>query len=652
MPLRMDTADSFSSRFSSRLSRRLCVASALVILAVFAGGGLSVFLATKISHTNTLVRQEYTHALAIEQLHLSFHAMITAIEQLEATGDTEDLQHLPALQQRLGGQLKSVMEQQKAEPVPTDLALENTLLAELQRLVGDLQQITDRVVSGADGIPFLANELIRLESLSERGAMVATHLVDVHQRGVGQLLTIGQKRMRLIIVLYLALFGAGAVAVAVAGLVGNRVVAAPLQRLAQAARSVAEGRLDVRVPVAARDEIGQLSHTFNIMAERLEAREGQLALTHDQLRRKISEAHALYQIGGEISRLTQVEPTLRWAVTKARELLDADVAMLSVLSPDASALVVRAHSDPQARFLATGGPPLRVSLVGPKADLYAAALEILEPASVQAYLTVPLRRADTVIGVLVVASTAPREFSSDEHDLVAGLAAHAALVIDNARLYEEVQGVAVVAERRRLSREIHDGLAQTLGLLFLKIRSLQDRLTKADSVAAATTAVKELAALAESAYEESRQSIVGLRAMASRSTEFVQMLSEFVHEFRALNGVSVALDANGSCPITVPPRVEIQVTRIIQEALHNVRRHAEAKCAWVRVRKDSDSLSVTVEDDGRGWDLGSGPARAGQHFGLQTMQERVESLGGTLLIDTAPGRGTRVTATMPLEPTQ
>ena len=86
--------------------------------------------------------------------------------------------------------------------------------------------------------------------------------------------------------------------------------------------------------------------------------------------------------------------------------------------------------------------------------------------------------------------------------------------------------------------------------------------------------------------------------------------------------------------------------------LNNVRRHAEATHTCVRVRRDGGTLRVTVEDDGRGCDLGSSTAQTGQRFGLQTMRERAESLGGTLLIDTAPGRGARVTATVPLERTQ
>jgi len=369
------------------------------------------------------------------------------------------------------------------------------------------------------------------------------------------------------------------------------------------------------------------------------------------LRRKISETHALYRMGNEISGMTELDPILRWAVNKAQELLGMDAAALCLVSAGGDALFTRAHSGPQDVFRMTGPAIDRVPLDGPSADVCAAAPRVFQPGRIQAVLTTPLRRAEAVIGVLIVGSIAAREFSPDDNEICAALATQSAIAIDNARLYGEVQGTAVLEERRRLSREIHDGLAQTLGMLYLKIRHLQDRLAKPDSAAVATVGVEELAAISELAYEEARQSIFGLRTMVSRSLGLVPTLTEYLHEFGAQSGIEVSLGADGSTPIKLPPEVEVQMVRILQEALHNVRRHAEAKHAWVRVHQHDGLFTLTVEDDGKGWDRGQRTA-LGQHFGLQTMQERAENLDGTLTIDTAPGRGTRVTATVPLERTQ
>ena len=150
-------------------------------------------------------------------------------------------------------------------------------------------------------------------------------------------------------------------------------------------------------------------------------------------------------------------------------------------------------------------------------------------------------------------------------------------------------------------------------------------------------------------YEEARQSIFGLRTFVSRRLGLVATLTEYLHEFSAQNGIKVALEVTGGSLGPLPPASEVQAIRIIQEALANVRKHAAAAHAWVRLQKDGSWLRVAIEDDGVGWDREASTSRDRLHFGLETMRERAEGLGGRVEIDTAPGRGTRVVATLPRE---
>jgi signal transduction histidine kinase len=329
---------------------------------------------------------------------------------------------------------------------------------------------------------------------------------------------------------------------------------------------------------------------------------------------------------------------------KARELVEADAAALCLLSPSEDQLLLRASSGPRG-ILGTAGA---VPLTGYKPDLRTASLELFQGDVIRAHLPTELRRAGLPIGVLVVASTTAREFGAEEHEVVSALATQAAIAIENARLYEEVQRLAIVEERRRLAQEMHDGVAQTIGLLNVKLRHFQAQLPQI-VLPAAAEAIQEITHIAELAYDEARQSIFGLRAMVSRRSGVVPMLTDYVDDFRMHSGIDVALDHDPDVSIQLPPTVEAHVIRIVQEALSNVRRHSGAQRAWVRLRRDEECTFVTVEDNGHGWDQATPQRSARMHFGLQTMRERAQSFGGTLNIDTAPGQGTRVTVRVPVE---
>jgi two-component system nitrate/nitrite sensor histidine kinase NarX len=137
--------------------------------------------------------------------------------------------------------------------------------------------------------------------------------------------------------------------------------------------------------------------------------------------------------------------------------------------------------------------------------------------------------------------------------------------------------------------------------------------------------------------------------MVSRSSGLVPALTEFLHDFSAQSGIRADLEVDEGAAIHLPPASEVQVIRIVQEALTNVRKHAQAGRAWVRLQRQDDVVRVIIEDDGRGWEPKAVLAADPTHVGLEIMRERAENLRGTLEIATTPGRGTCVTATVPLE---
>lgn len=222
------------------------------------------------------------------------------------------------------------------------------------------------------------------------------------------------------------------------------------------------------------------------------------------------------------------------------------------------------------------------------------------------------------------------------------------LIRRNQELAAVNQAVAVLRERHRIAREMHDSLAQDLGYLHLKLADVHRRLGSGETEQVAAE-LGQLRRVAREAYEEVRQAIFGLRAMVSRSGGLIPALTEYLNDFSRQTGITVDLKIGDEEAVRFSPRVEVQLIRIIQETLTNVRKHAEAGRVLVSFERDGEVAKVTIQDDGRGFDT-AGVARQGEgYFGLEMMRERAESVGGAVAISSAPGRGTRVEVRVPMD---
>ncbi|MBI4279261.1 MAG: HAMP domain-containing protein [Armatimonadetes bacterium] len=220
------------------------------------------------------------------------------------------------------------------------------------------------------------------------------------------------------------------------------------------------------------------------------------------------------------------------------------------------------------------------------------------------------------------------------------------LLEEKARLQDQLQAMAVVEERHRIAREMHDGLAQTLGFLHGKVGTIEEMLASGQRDGLGDE-VRQLTLATSDAYEEVRRSIFGLRTMVARGIGFLPAVTEYLHDFSEQTGVAVDLAVDGEQSTHFSPEAEVQLVRIIQEALANVRRHAKANRVRVRFEKEASGARVTIEDNGIGFDPARAVGEGVRSFGLQTMRERAESLGGGVEIDAAPGRGTKVIVHLP-----
>ena len=215
----------------------------------------------------------------------------------------------------------------------------------------------------------------------------------------------------------------------------------------------------------------------------------------------------------------------------------------------------------------------------------------------------------------------------------------------NIRRYIETE--ATMAERRRIRREIHDGLAQMLTSVTMKAE-LVGKFIERERIAEALTTSKELHALSQDLYQEVRDS---LDELSVEPFPFIPVLREYVQDFAGQSGIETRFQPPVG-PLRIPPSAELQLLRIVQEALANVRRHSHASMAWVRLLSTPRSVELTIQDNGDGFlssSNGESAAEAGErgHHGIDGMRERAESLGATLNITSEEGQGTLLHLVLP-----
>jgi len=216
----------------------------------------------------------------------------------------------------------------------------------------------------------------------------------------------------------------------------------------------------------------------------------------------------------------------------------------------------------------------------------------------------------------------------------------------NLNIRRRIEREAIIEERRRIAREIHDGIAQSLSYLNLKTKSVSDLLTSKDTVQALTE-LNDIRQVVQDTYEDIRESIDQL-STEIRSVSVLSALGNYVNEFSNNNGIPV--EFNVSKPfMQLSPVVELQMLRIAQEALTNVRRHAMASAVELTLSNSGDEVEMIVKDDGKGFKLEELEKHTPGYHGLTIIKERAEGLGGHVLITTAPGQGTEVKINLPAE---
>jgi two-component system, NarL family, nitrate/nitrite sensor histidine kinase NarX len=267
---------------------------------------------------------------------------------------------------------------------------------------------------------------------------------------------------------------------------------------------------------------------------------------------------------------------------------------------------------------------------------------------IQSLVCIPFLVADQVVGTMELAVKMEHSWDKAELQWLELIGRSVGILIHQVRLTDQLKGVAVVEERNRVAQEIHDGLAQLLGSLRLWAEDANLALESGES-AQVQIALRKIEMAAQDAYASLREEIIGLRDTIGPGDELLPVLIEYLNRFQRQWGIKTKLDlarAPDVCyRLPLSPASEIQLLRIIQEGLTNIRKHANANRIRLQVAEYPGELMVSIHDDGRGFN----PDKVSiDGVGLKIMRERAESVGGRINISSIEGQGTTIEIILPI----
>ena len=381
-----------------------------------------------------------------------------------------------------------------------------------------------------------------------------------------------------------------------------------------------------------------LIYAFTSMAaEQAVARRRADALAADVARQRDYLAR-LVHVTASLTRDLDLETVLEHVAAEGRVLAHAALARVWLRADE-----TEAGEMPPLR-VAAAVPPHAAQPTLSSADHHA--LHATTATTTASMLILPLVFKDAPIGVLELRDRADASFGNEDIALLQPFADAAAVAIENARLYQQARLSATLAERNRLARELHDTIAQGLTAVTMQLDAAQRSFDRdADRTRAR---LGRAYALARDTLDDVRRSVWTLAAPLIDGQELSTGLEALTQRVATRTGIPIRYTASGPPPM-LGHAAATQVLRIVQEALHNVEKHALATAIEVALEHTATELHVRVRDNGKGFDpsVSAMPTSTGSAFGLASVHERARLAGGTLHIQSAPGAGTCITITIP-----
>jgi signal transduction histidine kinase len=387
------------------------------------------------------------------------------------------------------------------------------------------------------------------------------------------------------------------------------------------------------------------------------------------------ELLALSRISAAVSGLRDLDGILEVALDTVLDIMNGEIGGILLIDEQTQTLSYRVHRGLSEEFaqkislkvgegiagrVAQSGKAVLVEDISK--DPRAAWLTLVNKEGLKAFISVPLRSKDTVLGVLNVASRLPHIFTKDDMHLLHAIGDQLGVAIEQAELYDRLRQerqnyqrlarhmlIAQEEERARVARELHDETSQSLTGLSLNMQAILS-IAKASNFgdAAFRAKLEKAHNITLQLSSEISKIMKSLRPTALESLGLGPAIRQYADNRLQSAGIKVSVKQDG-VEERLPKEVEFALYRIAQGAISNIAWHSQAKNATISIRRTSEELVIDIEDDGKGFDA-SEPIQvdeSGHGRGLLSMKERASLLGGTCDIQSQPGKGTRVRVRVP-----
>lgn len=372
------------------------------------------------------------------------------------------------------------------------------------------------------------------------------------------------------------------------------------------------------------------------------------------LRRR--QAEGLQAISREIAAIGDLKRGLDTVLDRSRTLFGMDLIAWGMLDEGAGRLTwSAAHGAGSQRLtdseLQVGGTVMgRVLLANRPFMTQNLAGQVGAPFDDPPMLTglaVPLRVRENALAVLLCASAAPASLTDEDVMLLTHLGSCLATAVENTELLARMQHLAMLEERQRLAREMHDSLAQTLTYLGLRNQIITRLAERGDTegILRETASLKQVIG---EAHADMRRSIFQLKESSQPKALLADRWRRILSDFEERTGIQTDLTIGDGVPPMLPEQVQMQLSRIMQEALANIRNHSGAVSVSVRLIVEERQLHMSITDDGCGFDTAQVHGPDQHHFGLSIMRERGTAVGAEVAIRSMRGHGTTVSLRIPL----